>query len=422
MRKKKIRKIARTEERYLDIVNLLENKMYDEIFETYGQRIYCLVVPKSYKKKEINKMMREGKFEDIYRKYGEGTYNRFINKMQQEDVYYETGSKFKGRINRVKNVIKRKIAPILISLPIAFPITAIAGEEIIHIVNIIEGAKKYGREIEEYDRGLKEKAEEIQKMNLTDIQIFAKVMRDMWGEIDGYAEPEKTISGYERLSLKSENKGVCRHFADHTTAQLNAINPEYNARNVIVYLSNTNGYRPANIERKIIEDNETVHKENEQPSNGGNNFDFTRLTGNHMATAVDIPNKNISLIIDTTNLGIGVFKDGRIYMFFSKNGKGLEMVETFQVMEGGILSALDIDGRIIKSCFQTGKSLNELEEEWGQEAINKALIEVADIEEKMNAKDRSTFVAKVKVDEKMAIKSVGEKAEKTTKKDNEIAD
>ncbi len=413
--KRIIMKVARTKERYEDIINLLENKKYDEIFEAYGQRIYNLVAPKSYKKKDLKKLVKSGRAEDIYRKYGDFKYRWYLNKMRQIDVYNETGSKFKSGMNRFKNIIKRRIAPVLIALPIA----TIPLEEMFHKIYIDDNAKIYASEIREYDKELKEYAEKIKKMDLTDIQIFAKVMRDMWDGIDGYAEPDKMITGYDRLILKREGKGVCLNFADHTTAQLNYINPEYNARNVIVYLSDyVNGYTPANIEFKDIRDkrNEEHHDER--------NFDFTKFTGNHMVTAVDIPNKNVSLVIDTTNRGIGVFINGRIHMFYSEDGKGIRTVENLQVLLRGLMSVLDIDGTIIKSFLQSEESLDELEKEYGTNALNQALKDISEIEKNMKVeegKGKGEFVAKAEVDEGKALKEATKKA-KQTAKDNEIAD
>ena len=415
--KRIIMKVARTKERYEDIINLLENKKYDEIFEAYGQRIYNLVVPKSYKKKDLKKLVKSGRAEDIYRKYGDFKYRWHLNKMRQIDVYNETGSKFKSGMNRVKNIIKRRIAPILISLHITLSgleggIALLFGKEYEDEKN--ENTTQYSESIKEYEENTKRYAKKINNMNLTHIQIFAKLMKDMWNEIDGYGKPKEDITGYLRLSIQNEGIGVCRNFADHIATQLNAINSKYNARIVAVYMDMNKQYRRADIERNSVENNETVDAEN--------NFDFKPFSGNHAVTAVDIPDKNITLIIDPTNPSLGVFKNGKIYMFSSQDGKGLQTKEIGQAVMGGIISILDIDGTIIKSFLPSEQSLEELEEEFGIDALNKALVEVADIEEKMDAKDGNTFVAKAKVDEKMAIKNAKEKAEQTTKKDNEIAD
>ena len=189
----------------------------------------------------------------------------------------------------------------------------------------------------------------------------------------------------------------------------------------MVYISKVE--KLANIKRNIIENNETVDDNNGKQDENNNKFDFTHLTGNHMVTAVDIPGKNISLIIDATNPSIGVFVNGRIHMFSSHDGKGIQLTETFQVLLEGIMSVIDLDQTVIKSFLPTEESLEELENEYGVDALNNALVEVADIEEKLNKKNKKNFVAKAEVNEGEALKGATEKTEQTAKeKDNEIAD
>ena len=131
------------------------------------------------------------------------------------------------------------------------------------------------------------------------------------------------------------------------------------------------------------------------------------------------------MFIDTTNRGIGVFINGRIHMFYSEDGKGIRTVENLQVLLRGLMSVLDVDGTIIKSFLQSEESLDELEKEYGTDALNQALIDVSEIEKNMKSeegKGKGEFVAKAEVDEKMAIKKAKEKSKQTTKKGNEIAD
>ena len=91
-------------------------------------------------------------------------------------------------------------------------------------------------------------------MNLTDSQIFVKLIYDLWNNIDGYGEPETVNEiGYFRLSIQNERVGVCRHFSDDIVAKLNEINPKYNARNVLVYLQDKE-YNMIDIDRISIDD------------------------------------------------------------------------------------------------------------------------------------------------------------------------
>ena len=82
MDKKELKRSARTTERFKDIMNLRKSKEYDKIFEVYGQTIFKLAVPRKHQKAEVKELFEKGRWEDIYRKYGENTYNKYIYKMQ----------------------------------------------------------------------------------------------------------------------------------------------------------------------------------------------------------------------------------------------------------------------------------------------------------------------------------------------------
>lgn len=172
-------------------------------------------------------------------------------------------------------------------------------------------------------------------MNLTDLQTVMKVMDDMWENIDGYGEPKIDSVVFPRLDMTEGGVGVCRNMADDVTAKLNAINPEYNARNLTVYLDSeeltSEGFSMANIERTILQDNETVvDQDNEnQDQDGADNSEgekedknelteaqkekLSKYVGNHLVTALDLKEEDVTLIIDSTNCNLGVFEDGKIY-------------------------------------------------------------------------------------------------------------
>lgn len=396
MGKKELKQGAMTKERLQDIMALRKSKEYDKIFEIYGQRIFRLAVSGKYKKQDIENLLEEGRFEDIYRKYGERTYNSYIYVMQQKDIYNETGSKPRSILNRVKNVFLHRIAPVALSASLLLPATAVGVVDHLITEEKKENAIEYAKEIEEYNSKINMYAEEVNSMNLNDTQIFMKVMNDMWNSIDGYATADNEVSGYLRLTLDSEGVGVCRNFADDVTAKLNAINPEYNARNVIVYME-SGKYHLANIKRNIIEQNETVAEENSEEK-----VDNTEYFGNHMVTAVDIPDKNITLILDPTNPGIGVFKDGQIYMFSTDDGKGLETKPLGQLFQG-LDNLLDMELTSLKSFLPCKYSLEELEELYGRDAQNEALKYLAALECQKDVQIASEFVPKATVNERDAI-------------------
>lgn len=144
--------------------------------------------------------------------------------------------------------------------------------------------------------------------------IFMKVMRDMWDEIEGYKIPENEIKGFLELNLTMEGYGVCRNMAIDIAKKLNAINPEYNARTLIVETEGEGTFKKANIERKFINEDGTVEEEYgsielqaKDESNKGN-----IIYGNHVVTVVDVKKDNLMIVLDPTNPSLGVYKNGKI--------------------------------------------------------------------------------------------------------------
>lgn len=388
-----------------DIKALKKAKKYDEIYEKYGSEIFIKNTPQRYRSKNAKQLFKEGRYTDIYEKHGEKQYDKFLYKMMAREVYNETGSRPKSILNRVKNAVLHRIAPVALSFLFITPPTMGTTIGVMMDNAKRENGIMFSEEIEKYNENIDEYAEKIRAMNLTDVQLFMKLMDDMWKQIDGYKYPdEPDLAGYFRLTLQRENGGVCRHFADDITAKLNAINPEYNARNLVVYISD-NDYNFANIERKIIESNETVVENNDENKNEekGTSFDdiATKIIGNHMVTAVDIPDKDITLILDPTNPGIGVFVDGKIHMFSTENGRGLSLKTIGQLFQGAE-DFTDITLKSLRSFKHSNYSLEELREIYGTEAQNEALTYLASIDEKNNSKE-DDFIPKFVVNEEKAI-------------------
>lgn len=429
MDRKLLKELAQTEERMNEILSLRkeaknDTSKYDEIFYKYGQEIYNEVVPEKYRKKDINKLLKQGRLFDIYLKHGEYAYEDNIHKMRQIDIYNETGSEMRGMLYRLGHTIKHKIAPLIVSLSIAPTWFGVKLYEEARNEET-ENAIKYANEIEDYNKKIVSYAEEINAMKLSDIQIFMKVMSDMWEEIDGYSK-DITINpaGYFRITLNEEKRGVCRHMADDVTAKLNKINPKYNARNVYVYVNSDGGYEFANIPIKVLESDETIFKkekgekgaeeEKEEKSDFEDGisikFDIAKITGNHVVTAVDVPSKKMTLILDPTNPGIGVFTKGGIYMFNASEEKEFKTREIGQVIFAGGESFLELSKTELESFLISDSEVEKIREEYGIDAQNEAIEYIKGLEDTETVK--VGFVPKVSVNEKSAIKKVEAASEK----------
>ena len=226
-------------------------------------------------------------------------------------------------------------------------------------------AMNYASEIEEYDKKLAAYAQEVRKLDLTDIQLVMKVMDDVWDDDIAYAYPENLINGYERLSFQEEGVGVCTSLSDDFTAKINAINPEYDAKNLVVFMTddafNNQVYETVDINRNIKETSDAESTSIVKASL------HEKIYGNHVVTKINIPDEDYDIIVDTTNLSIGTIKNGKIYMFNTKSDNTLKYVVRGNYLLGGK------DYVSYPSTFYiSSESNDELEDKWGYEAQSEA--------------------------------------------------
>lgn len=259
--------------------------------------------------------------------------------------------KFKVARTSTTNKIKRVMALSLI------PMLLIIGvQRVIYLrqscdCHYIKNSMEYQDEIKKFDEEAQEYANYVNSLNLDDLQIIMKVTNDIWNSTEGYKRPEHFVFGYERLSFMLDGYGVCTSFSDTLTTILNMINKEYNAENMTVYLSGptTEGNGKSNIRN--------------------------RIDGNHEVTKVDIPGKDLSLILDPTNKMIGLLKNGRIYILNDeiKNNK-LHYAPMDIVFSTEDKFLVYVKNNL--DDFNTNVSLEEAKEIYGSKAQQKALASV----------------------------------------------
>lgn len=202
-------------------------------------------------------------------------------------------------------------------------------------------------------------------MNLSDLEIIMKVTDDLWSNIEGYGKPIKDIMGYLRLDFLDENGvGVCRNISDDFTAKMNAINIKYNARNLVVY-SDYQKLEIANIERNFVEQENSTIQEEEK-------IDLTKIFGNHMVTLIDIPEENITLVIDPTNPAIGIYIDGNIYILNESYKESIKTKFVGELVYGSEMF-FNYAEAFATSFFSNNSSLEEINGKYGLEAQNEAL-------------------------------------------------
>lgn len=286
----------------------------------------------------------------------------------KKDVLYETSNKKLANRELCKETLKQmfKVSPYATCVAL----TIIAG--FISSSNtslIIENKEKYQVEIDDYNKRLDEYIENLNLDGLTDLEIIMLLTDDIWNTIEGYGSPDLNVYGFDRLDVYPGSTAVCRNMADDLTAKLNAINPEYNARNLILY-ADTIDWQRADVDIKYSNDyimeKEILSTIDQESTSNKKSF----YRANHMVTLVDIPNRDIILVIDPTNAGIGIYKNGNIKMFNDSAGEfKLTRLNSFFLY--GFSDAINFETYNLRSY--NFKSLEELEKEFGLEAQNKAL-------------------------------------------------
>ncbi len=251
---------------------------------------------------------------------------------------------------------------------------------------------KYKSETEDYNKKMKEYCDKIKKMDLSDLELFIKLIQDLWKNIDGYSIGKDDFLGYERVYLDMSKKGCCRHFADDFTAKLNYINPKYNARNVMVNLEKSREVFNIPTEFKLVpnDSNKSTNKVDDNDEEDFQNIDNEikekiekeiknkNNYGNHVVCAVDIPHENITLMIDPTNSIIGYFKGKKIITYGND-----KPVFTYTKKDNIIYSKsfAELLKNRIKMSLNKFKSSDEIDELFGINAQLKAYEKVLYIDQ-----------------------------------------
>ena len=237
------------------VKKLAKQKKYNDIYGIYGQKWFKKYTPEEWQKKDKEKLRKEGKFIDIYNKYGE--FDK--QEVQKTDIKQEIGKE--PTIGQKIKLWYKKILGLFLAESLTIAATTSTSLNIVNGLstdNIIENnSKKYEKQIEEYEKEIKEYAENIDQKNYTDLEIFMKLMQDMYQTTRGYGEPEIDAQGYYGMDLQEGGIGVCRNMADNIADKLNEINPDYNARSIAV-IANYSSVEYNNVEQKNVIDDDTT--------------------------------------------------------------------------------------------------------------------------------------------------------------------
>ncbi len=375
---------------------LAKQKEFEQIYQQYGPTYFRKYVSHKYKKEDIRKLTREGKYLDIYEKYGKKELDYLF--IYCKDIENEVGRK---RSLPMKTVYKTKgwLKSLSIYCLVAL-ISMTTPKEIMTVVN----SQKYAKEIEEYTNKIKEYSKKFNIHTQSDLEIIMRTIKDMHETIRGYGDPEIDAIGFFGMDVMDENGiGVCKNMAGNIADKLNEIYPKYNARTITLY-QKVEQFEQADIGEtdRTLESKNNKGNQEENSSVDKIRENIGKIFGNHVMVLADIKKDNVTLVIDPTNIALGVLIDGKIIMFnetqLSEAIYDKKIIGTIQ--DNGIRGIVECVIDPIKSHREPTLSMKELEEKYGLEAQNKMLkqIEKADEENKEKRTDGKTFRQDYKVD------------------------
>ncbi len=365
-------KLKKMDEKLL--AHLKREKAYDQILYLFGRKTYWENTPLSYQVQELRRFLSEGNETAMMEKYGPVAtkiLGQFINKKE-----------FTSNDTYLKNNLKAGIVTILLVLTFIK-----TGTDIVFIKawnNIaLKGIEMYSEDeeiakiLESYDESIGEYAEYIDSLQLDDLETIVKVIDDMWNNIEGYSldvEGYTNELAYNRLALYTLGYGNCKHMADDFTARMNAINPAYNAYNMIVYLKEV---AINNTKRTILNSEDPT-----SPAQEENAFDKALLSllkhssGNHVVSCITLPNTNIKLVVDPTNPSIGLLRNGKVVILTENRIEDMDIT----ISNIGVkMSEKDELASYLKDYFSSylpSVSLNDLISNYGTAAQNETLSEL----------------------------------------------
>lgn len=424
---------------------LAKQEKFEQIYLEYGPKYFRKYVSRKYKKQDIAKLEEEGRYLDIYEKYGKDNWENVWVEDSEEELGREmTFCETTFNRNFGANLLKYLKRPVIGIMALFSAIAVLDSSPVQEEIKEAKNAKKYAKEIDEYEKAIKEYAKKFDIQAQSDLEIIMRVMKDMHETIQGYGEPQLDIEGYRGIDVMYEDGiGVCRNMAENMADKLNAINPEYNARIVTLY-SDLGSLKQANIENNTIEDNKRINtnrnvkkiyidgelkekiikeekeiiiyqyeegeilkqtqenstkdessKEEIQKRKEEARREQKESVINHAIVAIDIQKEKLTLLIDPTNLSLGIYQDGKIEMFNETKPDEAIQDRSFRgdANYKGIEGIIDYPIDYMKSLMEPTLSKEELKEKYGLEAQNRML-------EKIEKEDKSkNFKQAIRIDE-----------------------
>lgn len=312
-------------EKGVEYYELMKQKNYIAVGQQYGKLVYRFSVNKWRRKSILVQMAKEGKLDVVAQIYSKRKLKK-AKVLAAHYAEYQSGKPNKA-VATGKYFFRRAIRSGITWAIVTFIFIIVFRTQIMSYflkANLMsqkmDAEQQYAAAIEAFDSKAVEYGVYVffdvfgaDMENTTDLEVYNKIINDMWTNITGYGKPEIDAAGYMRLDIVSGNGvGVCRNMSDYMIGVLES-QPMVKAsdpRMFYVDMGHKGEYKLMSIERKFAPSNGSSQSTEMSPF-------LKKYAANHVIVAVDVhpielEGKIFTLLIDPTNPGYGYLKDGEI--------------------------------------------------------------------------------------------------------------
>ena len=312
-------------EKSAEYYELMKQKNYIAVGQQYGKLVYRFSVNRWRRKSILIQLAKEGKLDVVAQIYSKRKLKK-AKVLAAHYAEYQSGKPNKA-VATGKYFFRRAIrsgitwAIVAVILIIVFRTQIMSSYlRMSFSSSRTEAEQQYAAEIAAFDLKAAEYGVylffdvfDANVDNTTDLEVYNKIINDMWTNITGYGKPEMNAAGYMRLDIVSGNGvGVCRNMSDYMIGVLESqpLVHASNPRMFYVDMGHEGEFGRMSVERKFAPSYDSSQSTEMTPF-------LKKYAANHVIVAVDVepldaPDVKFTLLIDPTNPSYGYLKDGEI--------------------------------------------------------------------------------------------------------------
>lgn len=323
-------------EKKTEYYELMKQKNFIAVGQQYGKVVYFFSVNRWRRKRILNQLAKEGKLDVVAQLYSKRKLKK-AKVISTQFLEYQAGKPNKAVAAGkyfFRRAIRSGITWVILAAILIFAFrTRIVSSflRFSYMNSKMEVEEQYAAEIADFDNKAVEYGTylffdvfDADVENTTDLEVYNKIINDMWSSITGYGNPELNLAGYMRLDIVSGNGvGVCRNMSDYMVGVLES-QPfvcTNSPRMFYVDMDHEGEFAGMSVERKFATSYDNTQQSETAPF-------LKKYAANHVIVAVDVEPLDASdvrftLLIDPTNPSYGYIKNGDIVWinsFYDREG------------------------------------------------------------------------------------------------------